>query len=270
MKKRKSPFAAIYSSAIFIFLYAPIVVLIVYSFNANKSRGSWGGFSLKWYESLFHNKQIMESLYTTITVALISALVAMIIGTAAALGMYYSRKRIRNALLNVANLPMINPDIVTGISLLVLFIVLGMKLGYVSLLLSHIAFNIPYVIVSVLPKLNQMDKNMFEAALDLGATPMQGFLKVILPEIMPGVVTGTILAFTMSLDDFVVSFFTTGNGVSTLSVTIYSMAKRGIKPEINAISAILFVAVLTLLAIVNFRSGKDNRQERKRLKSKTE
>ncbi|WP_458861693.1 ABC transporter permease [Acidaminobacterium chupaoyuni] len=263
MRKKHSPIAVIYSALIFLFLYAPIVVLIVYSFNANKSRGSWGGFSLKWYQSLFENSQIMSSLGTTLTIALISSMVAMVIGTMAALGMYASRKRTRNLLNNIASLPMSNPDIVTGVSLMILFIFLGIRLGYISLLLSHIAFDVPYVIVSVLPKLNQMDKNTFEAAQDLGATPIQAFFKVILPEILPGIFTGTMLAFTMSLDDFVVSFFTAGNGVSTLSMTVYSMTRKGVKPEINAISAIMFVTVLILLVIINVRSSKDARQKEK-------
>ena len=264
MKQKKNPLSVLYSALIFLFLYAPIVVLIIYSFNANKSRGSWGGFSLKWYQSLFQNSTIMKSLYTTLSVAVIAALVIMVIGTLAALGMYYCHRKMRRALNNLASLPMLNPEIVTGISLLVLFIFLGVKLGYVSLLLSHISFCIPYVITSVLPKLNQMDRSIFEAALDLGATPIQAFFKVMLPEIMPGVVTGTILAFTISLDDFVVSFFTAGGGVSTLSMTVYSMTRKGIKPEINAISALMFVVVLALLIVVNLRSSRENKKQKSR------
>lgn len=257
MKKKKNPFAYIYSVLIFIFLYAPIAVLIIYSFNASKSRGSWGGFSLKWYESLFNNSKIMSALATTVSIAIVSSLVAVVIGTAAALGMYYSRKRIRSVLTNITYLPMLNADIVTGISLLLLFTFIGLKLGYISILLAHITFNIPYVILSVMPKLNQLDKNAFEAAIDLGATPTRAFFNVIIPEISPGIVTGFILAFTMSIDDFVISFFTAGGGVSTLSIEIYTMARRGIKPEINALSTIMFVVILVLLLIVNVRSSKD-------------
>ena len=263
MKQKRSPLSILYSVLIFLFLYAPIVVLIVYSFNANKSRGSWGGFSLKWYQALFEDSTILNSLYTTLSVALIAALVSMVMGTLAALGMYYSRRRMRSLLSNLANLPMLNPDIVSGISLLVLFVFLGFRLGYVSLLLSHIAFCVPYVIVSVLPKLNQMDRSLFEAALDLGATPVQAFFKVMLPEIMPGIITGTILAFTMSLDDVVISFFTAGSGVSTLSMTVYSMSRKGIKPEINAISTLMFVVVLALLVVVNLRSNRENKKQKK-------
>lgn len=264
MKKKRHPLSIIYSVCIFLFLYAPIVVLIVFSFNASKSRGHWGGFSLRWYQSLFENSTLMDALKTTLSVALVSSAIAVVIGTAAALGLYYSKKRVRNLLMNVTSLPMLNADIVTGISLLLLFTFVGLRLGYVSLLLAHITFNIPYVILSVMPKLNQLDKNTFEAALDLGATPLQAFFKVMLPEISPGIVTGFILAFTMSIDDFVISFFTTGADVSTLSVAIYSMTRRGIKPEINALSTLMFVAVLTLLLIVNVRSGRDKQKREKK------
>ena len=261
MKKKTSPLSIVYSAIIFLFLYAPIAVLMIYSFNESKSRGSWGGFSLKWYQALFKNADIMQALTNTLVIAVISSLVAVVIGTAAAVGIYSSKKRVRKALMTVTDLPMLNADIVTGISLLLLFTFIGVQLGYVSLLLAHITFNIPYVIMSVMPKLNQLDKNAFEAAVDLGAPPVTAFWKVIIPEISPGIVTGAILAFTMSIDDFVISFFNTGNGVSTLSIEIYSMAKRGIKPEINALSTIMFVVIMILLIIVNVRSSK---QEKKR------
>lgn len=261
MKKKNSPLSIVYSAIIFLFLYAPIAVLIIYSFNESKSRGSWGGFSLKWYQALFKNADIMQALFNTVVIAIISSLIAVVIGTAAAVGIYYSKKRVRNVLTNVTSLPMLNADIVTGISLLLLFTFIGVQLGYVSLLLAHITFNIPYVILSVMPKLNQLDKNAFEAAVDLGATPIMAFWKVIIPEISPGIITGAILAFTMSIDDFVISFFTTGNGVSTLSIEIYSMAKRGIKPEINALSTIMFVVIMALLLVVNIRSSKQEKKK---------
>ncbi|MBE6988944.1 MAG: ABC transporter permease, partial [Ruminococcaceae bacterium] len=181
--------------------------------------------------------------------------VSVVIGTAAAVGIYYSKRRTRALLTSVSNIPMLNADIVTGISLLLLFTFLKIDLGYITILLAHITFNIPYVILSVMPKLRQLDKNAYEAAIDLGATPLRAFFSVIIPEISPGIVTGAILAFTMSIDDFVISFFTTGGGVSTLSIEIYTMAKRGIKPEINALSAIMFLVVMTLLIIVNVRSS---------------
>lgn len=261
MKKKLSPLSIIYSCLIFVFLYAPIAVLMIYSFNASKSRGAWGGFSLKWYAELFSNRDIMSALITTLTIAVISAAVSVVIGTAAAVGMYYSKRRTRTVLTSAANIPMLNADIVTGISLLLLFTFINIDLGYITILLAHITFNIPYVILSVMPKLRQLDKNAYEAAIDLGATPLRAFWSVIIPEISPGIVTGAILAFTMSIDDFVISFFTTGGGVSTLSIEIYTMAKRGIKPEINALSTIMFLVVMILLIIVNVRSSKSEKKK---------
>jgi len=249
-----------YSALIFLFLYAPIAVLIAFSFNESKSRGTWGGFSLKWYETLFHNSEIMEALFNTLLIAVLASLIATVLGTAAAIGINSMSKALQSIFMNVSYLPVLNADIVTGVSLLILFMFLGIPLGRVSLLLAHITFNIPYVILSVMPKLKQMNKHAYEAALDLGCTPVMAILKVVVPEIMPGVITGAILAFTLSIDDFVISFFTTGAGVNTLSITIYSMVRRGIKPEINALSSIMFVAVLLLLVIVNVRSSKDVRK----------
>ncbi len=257
MKKLINIFKNTYSALIFIFLYAPIVVLIVFSFNESKSRGKWGGFSLKWYEALFQNSSIMEALFNTLLIAFLAALFATIIGTVAAIGIHNMGRLPQAFFMNVSYLPVLNADIVTGVSLLILFMFLGISLGRFSLLLAHITFNIPYVILSVMPKLKQMNKHAFEAALDLGCTPVQAIIKVVLPEIMPGVVTGAILAFTLSIDDFVISFFTTGAGINTLSITIYSMVRKGIKPEINALSSIMFVVVLLLLGVVNIRSNKE-------------
>ncbi|MBR6747413.1 MAG: ABC transporter permease [Clostridia bacterium] len=248
-----------YSVLIFLFLYAPIVVMIVYSFNAEKSRAKWGGFTLKWYRELFSNSDIMEAMITTLTIALLSSIIALIIGTAAAVGIANLRKGPRKWLMNITYLPMLNADIVTGVSLLLIFSLMGIELGYVSLLLAHVTFNIPYVILSIMPKLRQLDPHLYEAAQDLGAPPVLAFFKVVLPEISPGIVTGFLLAFTMSIDDFVISFFTTGSGVSTLAIEIYSMARRGIKPEINALSAIMFLVVLALLLVINLRGGKDKK-----------
>lgn len=247
-----------YMLMIFFFLYAPVLVLIVFSFNNSKSLGRWTGFTLKWYKELFHDRQIMSSLYYTIVIAVLSSIIATIAGTVAAIGIHGMNKLGKTVIMNLSYLPVVNPDIVTGISLMILFIFLNMKLGFVTLLLAHITFNIPYVILSVLPKLKQLDKHLYEAALDLGATPFRAFSKIIFPEIMPGVITGFLLAFTLSIDDFVISFFTTGSGVSNLSITIYSMARRGIKPEINALSTLMFIAVLLLLLLVNKRMTKDN------------
>ena len=250
-------FSYVYSVLIFTFLYAPIVVLIIFSFNSNKSRAKWGGFTLDWYRELFSDSEIISSLTTTLTVAILSSLIAVVLGTVASIGIYAMSNKLRKLTMNVTYLPMLNADIVTGVSLLLVFSLLGMKLGYMTLLLAHITFNLPYVIFSILPKLKQLDKNLYEAAQDLGAKPVTAFFRVILPEIWPGIVTGAILAFTMSIDDFVISFFTTGSGVSTLSIFIYAQARRGIKPEINALSALMFVTVLILLLIVNLRSSKE-------------
>ncbi|MBN2793981.1 MAG: ABC transporter permease [Clostridia bacterium] len=254
----KSGLKKLYMGLVFIFLYAPIVTLIVFSFNDSKSRAKWEGFTLKWYANMFHDPVIVKSLYYTLIIALIAAIVATLIGTFAAIGIHYMKKWFRGIVMNITYLPVLNPDIVTGIGLMLLFILINLKLGFESLLLAHITFCIPYVIISVLPKLKQLTPNTFEAALDLGATPFQTIWKVIVPEISPGIVTGFLLSFTLSLDDFVISYFTTGNGVQTLSITIYTMTKRGIKPEINALSTILFAAILVLLILINRRPGKNN------------
>jgi len=260
VKKLSKILKSSYSALVFLFLYAPIVVLIVFSFNESKSRGNWGGFSLKWYESLFHNSEIMEALFNTFLIAVLASLIATVLGTMAAIGINSMNKALQSLFMNVTYLPVLNADIVTGVSLLILFMFLGIPLGRVSLLLAHITFNTPYVILSVMPKLKQMNKHAYEAALDLGCTPLMAIIKVVIPEILPGVITGAILAFTLSIDDFVISFFTTGAGVNTLSITIYSMVRRGIKPEINALSSIMFVVVLLLLVVVNIRSSKDIRK----------
>lgn len=253
----------IYLGLMLIFLYLPIIVLIVFSFNESRSRAVWGGFSLKWYSSLLQEPQILEALSNTLSIAIIASLAATVIGTAAAFGIDKMNKLPKRIMMNLNNIPVLNPDIVTGISLMILFIfarsVLGIgSLGYGTLLLAHITFCIPYVVLSVLPKIRQLDKNLYEAALDLGATPFQAFTKVILPELYTAILTGAIFAFTLSLDDFVVSLFTTGKGVSNLSILIYSSAaKRGVNPQINALSTIMFIIIMTLLFLVN-RRGKNN------------
>lgn len=244
----------LYTALIFIFLYAPILILMIYSFNSSKSRGNWGGFTFKWYVDLFKNRQIMTSLYYTIIIAILSSAVATVIGTLAAIGIHNMKSLNKKVILNINSIPILNPDIVTGVALMTLFIFIKLDLGFLSLLLAHISFNIPYVILAVLPKLRQINKHTTEAALDLGATPLYAFIKVILPELMPGIVTGALIAFTLSIDDFVISFFTTGSGVSTLSVTIYSMTRRGINPIINALSTLMFLTVLGLLLIINSRT----------------
>ena len=246
---------------VFAFLYAPIIVLIIYSFNSGTTRGAFEGLSLIWYKNLFGDSRIMEALGTTLSVAFLSAVISTVIGTITAYGIHYSGKKLKAFILNVNYLPVLNPDIVTGVSLLVLFVFMGMNLGYTSLLLSHIIFNIPYVIISVLPKFSQFNNSIYEAAIDLGASPAKAFMKVVVPEIIPGIVTGFLLAVTLSIDDFVVSFFTTGSGVTNLSITIYSMARKGIKPEINALSSLMFVSIFAMIVLINKLSGNNDKKE---------
>lgn len=250
----------IYLVLICLILYAPIVTLMVLSFNNTKTRSRWGGFTGKWYASLFQNKEIMNALYTTLIIALLSALIATLIGTLAALGMQVMRSRTRTLFMGITNIPMLNADIVTGVSLMLLFIAFRLTLGFKTILLAHITFNIPYVILSVMPKLKQTNKRTYEAALDLGASPLYAFVKVVLPDIMPGIFSGFLLAFTMSLDDFVITHFTKGPGVDTLSTKIYSEVRKGIKPEMYALSTLMFVTVLILLILINL-SPADKRKK---------
>lgn len=241
----------IYIGLIILFLYAPIGTLMVLSFNASKTRAKWGGFTLKWYSSLFQNSDIMQALGNTLSIALISSLVAAIIGTIACIAMQRMKKSTRNVLLGITNIPMLNADIVTGISLMLLFISLGLRFGYGTILLSHITFNIPYVILSVMPRIRQLNPSTYEAALDLGASHFTAFFKVVFPDLLPGILSGFLMAFTMSLDDFIITHFTKGAGIDTLSTKIYTEVKKGIKPEMYALSTIIFVTVLVLLLLVN-------------------
>ncbi len=247
----------VYVALIFILLYAPIATLMVLSFNSSKTRAKWGGFTFKWYVSLFQNEQIMNALSTTLIIALLSALLATIVGTAASIGIFSMKKRFRTFYLGVTNIPMLNADIVTGISLMLLFIAAGTAFGFHTVLLAHITFNIPYVILSVMPKLKQVNFSTYEAALDLGASPVYAFFKVIFPEILSGVASGFLLSFTMSLDDFIITHFTKGPGFDTLSTKIYTEVKKGIKPEMYALSTLLFVSVLILLFLVNRNPKKE-------------
>lgn len=249
----------LYMILIFLFLYAPVFVLIIFSFNAAKSRAVWGGFTLEWYRKLFENRDIMNALRVTLTVAFISAIVATLIATITCLGLDAMKRRWRQAIMTITYIPNVSPDLVTGISLMLLFFFVRIQTGFATLLLAHIAFNIPYAILSISPKLRQLDRNLFEAALDLGCKPAQAIWRVILPEIMPGIVTALILTFTLSIDDFVISYFTAGNQISTLAITIYSMARKSVNPQINALSTLLFVAVLGLLLLVNSRSGREKK-----------
>ncbi len=245
-------FQDFYLALILIFLYAPIFTMMVLSFNNTKSRTLWGGFTTKWYAEMFQSTAIMNALYNTLLIAFVSALVATIIGTVAAIGINSMKKLPRTIVMGVNNIPMLNSDIVTGISLMLAFIAFGISLGFKTILIAHISFNIPYVILSVMPKLKQTSRYTYEAAMDLGASPMQAFFKVIFPDILPGVLSGFLMAFTMSLDDFIITHFTKGAGINTLSTLIYSEVRRGIKPSMYALSTLIFVTVLVLLLITNF------------------
>lgn len=244
-----------YLALILLFLYSPIAVMIALSFNAGKSRAKWEGFSFKWYIELFtNNPDILQALRLTVEVAVIATVISVILGTLGAIGIHACKKGYASALLNLSYLPMTMPDIVTGVSLMLMFVAVNMPRGIVTMIMAHVTFDTPYVLFSVLPKLKQMNAHAYEAALDLGASPWQALIKIVVPEIMPGIVSGAILAFTLSLDDFVISFFTTSE-VQNLSIMIYSMAKRGINPTINALSTLMFVSVMVLLLVLNKRSS---------------
>lgn len=250
----------IYIALIFLFLYAPIGTLVVLSFNASKSRAKWGGFTLKWYASLFENEEILQALVNTLAIALLSSIFATIIGTIACIAMQNMKKRNRAIIMGITNIPMLNAEIVTGISLMLLFIIIGMKFGFLTILLSHITFNIPYVILSVMPRMKQLNPSTYEAALDLGASHLQAFFKVTFPDLLPGILSGFLMAFTMSLDDFIITHFTKGPGIDTLSTKIYTEVKKGIKPEMYALSTIIFTTVLILLLLVN-RTPKEKKSK---------
>lgn len=241
-----------YLVIIMVFLYAPIATMMVLSFNSSKSRTQWGGFTLQWYTQMFASRNIMDALQNTLIIAFLSALIATLIGTAASIAISSMKSLPRTILMGITNIPMLNADIVTGISLMLAFIAFGISLGFETVLIAHITFNIPYVILSVMPKLKQTSRSTYEAAVDLGAGPVYAFFKVVFPDILPGVLSGFLLAFTMSLDDFIITHFTRGAGVNTLSTLIYSEVRRGIKPSMYALSTVIFLVVLVLLIISNF------------------
>jgi len=252
----RKTFKGIYLALILLFLYAPIVVMIVLSFNGSRTRAKWGGFSLKWYQELFTNSpEIMEALRLTISIAVLATVISVVLGTLAAIGIHYMKKRPASLLLNLSYLPMTMPDIVTGVSMMLMFVFISVPRGFATMLMAHIAFDTPYVLFSVLPKLRQMNPNTYEAAMDLGCEPFKAIRKVIVPEIKPGIITGALLSFTMSLDDFVISYFATDEVHQNLSTIIYSAAKMGIKPKFYALSTLMFLAVLCLLLIINKRSA---------------
>ena len=291
--KKNGILSRAFLAILFLFLYAPIFVLIAFSFNDSKSNSVWGGFTFDWYVQLFQNRTVLGALQTTLLVSVLATLIATVVGTAAAIGFSSMKRRPRSLFLTINNIPLTNADIITGVSMMLLFVFAGQaladfsgwlnstqlaesanlwfdfsfSLGFVTLLIAHITFDIPYVIVSVLPKLRQLDPNLAEAALDLGATRLQAFWKVVLPELMPGIVNGMLIAFTMSIDDFVISYFTAGSQASTLSMVVYSMVRRRVSPEINALSTLMFMAVLILLVIINLRQARqDARRKRQGLR----
>ena len=261
----------LYTTLIFVFLYAPIGILVLFSFNASNSTGVFSGFSLRWYEELWRDSATLAALKNTLILAVTSSVIATVIGTAAAVGIDRMKNQyVKGALVSATNIPMMNPDIVTGISMMLLFVFVGgllkldNNLSFVTLLIAHITFNLPYVILSVLPKIRQLDSQLPEAAMDLGCTPMMAFMKVELPAIMPGVISGLIMAFTLSLDDFVISYFTIGSGFETLPIRIYSMTKKRVTPDMYALSTLIFIAVLLLLILSNVISAKAEKNPKKK------
>lgn len=254
-----------YLALLFIFLYAPILVLIVYSFNESKSKTVFSGFTLDWYIKLFNNQLIMTSLRNTVIIAVIASVASTILGTAAAIGFSKMKKIPRAIAMNINNIPIINPEIVTGVSLMLLFVFFAARMnfefGMVTLVLSHITFDVPYVVLNVLPKIRQMNPHLYEAAQDLGCNPVKAFFKVVVPEIMPGILSGFLMSFAYSLDDFVISYFTSGSSSQTLPITIYSMTRRKVSPEINALSTIIFIVVVAVLVVKNVIENRDIRKK---------
>ena len=249
----------LYLGLLLIIMYAPIITLIVLSFNSSKSRAKWGGFTLEWYVNLLSDEAVASALINTLSIAVLATIISTIIGTVSCIAMIGLNKKLRSFIMSITNIPMINADIVTGISHMLLFRFLHISSGFTTILLAHITFNIPFVMLSVMPRIKNMNVYVYEAALDLGAAPLYAFYKTVLPDLWPGIVSGALMAFTMSLDDFIITYFTKGSGFETLSTLIYNEVKRGIQPEIYALSAIIFVVVLTLLMLVYRVPAKKNK-----------
>lgn len=261
----------VYTALVFAFLYAPIVVMIIFSFNSTSSTSVFSGFSMQWYKVLLEDEATLKALSNTLVLAVSSSVIATVLGTAAAVGIDKFRKGpLRSGLMAVTNIPMMNPEIVTGISMMLLFVFVGRLLkidavlGFGTLLIAHVTFNLPYIILNVLPKLRQTDRNLAEAAQDLGCKPFTAFFKVVLPSIMPGIITGMITAFTLSLDDFIISYFTSGPGFQTLPIAIFSMTKKRVKPDMYALSALIFVSILLLLILYNVAQAKSEEKSKKK------
>lgn len=252
MTKIKEALSQCYLALIVLFMYAPIMTLVALSFNSGRSRAQWSGFTLDWYAEMWADEAVMAALRNTIIIAFISAFIATVLGTLAAIGINNMKSVSRNTVMSITNIPMLNADIVTGISMMLCFIAFRISLGFHTILIAHITFNLPYVILSVMPKVRQASKDTYEAALDLGATPVQAFFKVVLPELMPGITSGFMLAFTMSLDDFIITHFTRGAGIDTISTLVYSQVRKGIKPTMYALSTVIFMTVFIVLMIGNY------------------
>ncbi len=261
----------VYTALVFLFLYAPIIVMIIFSFNGSSSTSVLSGFSLQWYKALLEDETTLRALSNTVVLAVCSSLIATVLGTAAAVGIdKFKKGPARSGIMAVTNIPMMNPEIVTGISMMLLFVFVGKLvnidsvLGFGTLLIAHVTFNLPYIILNVLPKLRQTDRNLAEAAQDLGCRPVSAFFKVVLPSIMPGMITGMITAFTLSLDDFIISYFTSGPGFQTLPIAIFSMTKKRVKPDMYALSALIFVSILLLLILYNVAQAKSEEKSKKK------
>ena len=262
MKKDKRIIGKILMVLAVLFFYLPIIFMVIFSFNESKSLTNFTGFSMQWYESLFNNREMMESLSTTVSIALIATVVSTLVGTISAIGLSKSGKIMKSVVMQLNDFPIMNPEIVTAIGLMLLFITFGVKRGYMTMLLAHICFCTPYVILSVMPKIRSLDPNLSDAAMDLGATPWQALTKVLVPQIMPGIVSGALIAFTMSFDDFIISYFVTGGGVKNLSIMVYTMSKR-VNPTINAISTLVVVLITVVLLVINIVPLIKSRREKK-------
>ena len=264
MKKKKRIFGACIMTFLVAFFYAPILYMIIYSFNDSRSLTKFSGFSLQWYDKMFNDSTMMESLFYTIAIAVLATIISTFVGTITAIGLSKSKRFLKNLVEQINQLPIMNPEIVTAIGLLMFFSAIHVKKGFMTLLLAHIMFCVPYVILSIMPKLRSLNPNLMEAAMDLGATPWQALTKVVVPQIMPGIVSGALIAFTMSFDDFIISYFVTGNGVSNISITVYTMSKR-VNPSINALSTLIIVILTVVLVLMNVVPAMVERSKKKRL-----
>ncbi len=263
-RKKKRIFGACIMGFLVAFFYAPILYMIIYSFNDSRSLTKFSGFSLQWYEKMFNDSTMMESLFYTIAIAVLATVISTFVGTITAIGLSKSKRFLKNLVEQINQIPIMNPEIVTAIGLLMFFSAIHVRKGFMTLLLAHIMFCVPYVILSIMPKLRSLNPNLMEAAMDLGATPWQALTKVVVPQIMPGIISGALIAFTMSFDDFIISYFVTGNGVSNISITVYTMSKR-VNPSINALSTLIIVILTVVLVIMNVVPAMIERSKKKHM-----